>query len=207
MVKQRYCKEEARPTGERCRRLPGYADVSRTGALHTRSFTPHPFHHFSPASETEAYCILITNVNYREGSMTLYGRTITCPCGDSIKSLDTWARLFRWSKTRVRRFFLNLQKLQLIKYSIDHSLAHIHVVDFLPGRTVRPLLAGISRPHPLTQAEHRAHRREWLRLSSEERNMAIEQIPYYEGLANIRYYKQAISYLADKYSLDEEDGY
>ena len=41
-------------------------------------------------------------------------------------------RLFRWSKTRVRRFFLNLQKLQLIKYSIDHSLAHIHVVDFLP---------------------------------------------------------------------------
>ncbi len=54
------------------------------------------------------------------------------PVGDSIKSLDTWARLFRWSKTRVRRFFLNLQKLQLIKYSIDHSLAHIHVVDFLP---------------------------------------------------------------------------
>ena len=132
LVKQRYCKEEARPTGERCRRLPGYADVSRTGALHTRSFTPHPFHHFSPASETEAYCILIANVNYREGSMTLYGRTITCPCGDSIKSLDTWARLSRWSKTRVRRFFLNLQKLQLIKYSIDHSLAHIHVVDFLP---------------------------------------------------------------------------
>ncbi|WP_196052689.1 hypothetical protein [Bacteroides clarus] len=50
-------------------------------------------------------------------------------------------------------------------------------------------------------------RREWLRLSSEERNMAIEQIPYYEGLANIRYYKQAISYLADKCFLDEEDGY
>jgi len=37
--------------------------------------------------------------------------------------------------------------------------------------------------------------------------MAIEQIPYYEGLANIRYYKQAISYLADKCFLDEEDGY
>lgn len=90
LVKQRYCKEEVRPTGERCRRLPRYTDVSRTGALHTCSFTPHPFHHFSPASETEAYCILIANVNYREGSMTLYGRTITCPRGDSIKSLDTW---------------------------------------------------------------------------------------------------------------------
>jgi hypothetical protein len=50
---------------------------------------PHPFHHFSPASETEAYCILIANVNYREGSMTLYDRTITYPRGDSIKSLDT----------------------------------------------------------------------------------------------------------------------
>ncbi|MFP5154824.1 MULTISPECIES: hypothetical protein [Bacteroides] len=49
--------------------------------------------------------------------------------------------------------------------------------------------------------------REGLRLSSEERNMAIEQIPYYEGLANIRYYKQATSYLADKCFLDEEDGY
>ena len=103
LVKQRYCKEEVRPTGERCRRLPRYTDVSRTGALHTCSFTPHPFHPFSPASETEAYCILIANVNYREGSMTLYGRTITCPRGDSIKSLDTWARLFRWSKTRTRR--------------------------------------------------------------------------------------------------------
>jgi hypothetical protein len=38
--------------------------------------------------------------------------------------------------------------------------------------------------------------------------MAIEQIPYYyEGLTNIRYYKQAASYLADKCFLDEKDGY
>ncbi|WP_195500429.1 hypothetical protein [Bacteroides clarus] len=28
-----------------------------------------------------------------------------------------------------------MQKLQLIKYSIDHSLAHIYVVDFLPQAT------------------------------------------------------------------------
>lgn len=86
-----------------------------------------------PASETEAYCILIANVNYHDSSMTLYGNPVACPCGDSIKSLDTWARLFRWNRSRVRRFFLSLQKLELIEYSIDHSLAHVHVVDFLPA--------------------------------------------------------------------------
>ncbi|WP_138349684.1 hypothetical protein [Bacteroides eggerthii] len=169
-----------------------------------------------PASETEAYCILIANVNYHDSSMTLYGNPVACPCGDSIKSLDTWARLFRWNRSRVRRFFLSLQKLELIEYSIDHSLAHVHVVDFLPRRSdandCRDELFDCfwQSYHDITLLPKRSigrARREWMRLSIEERNLAIEQIPYYyEGLANIRYCKQAASYLADKCFLDEEGG-
>lgn len=166
-----------------------------------------------PASETEAYCILIANVNYREGHIMLYGRQITCPCGDSIKSLDTWAHLFRWSRTRVRRFFLNLQEMKLIEYSTDHNLARIHVVDFLPQQSATEghkdeLFDRFWQDfHDITQLPKRSigrARRAWLYLSATEREMAIEQIPYYyEGLPNTRYCKHAASYLADKCFLDD----
>ena len=116
----------------------------------------------------------------------------------------------------MRRFFLSLQKLELIEYSIDHSLAHVHVVDFLPRRSdandCRDELFDCfwQSYHDITLLPKRSigrARREWMRLSIEERNLAIEQIPYYyEGLANIRYCKQAASYLADKCFLDEEGG-
>ncbi|MCD8182852.1 MAG: hypothetical protein LUE99_06905 [Bacteroides sp.] len=166
-----------------------------------------------PATETEAYCILMANVNYRESSLTFGGKPIVCPVGDSFKSLDTWKRLFRWSKTRVRRFFLSLQVLGLIEYSTEMSLAHVHVVDYIPPSVRqqeerdRQFELFWDSYHEITQLPKRSigkAKREWCKLPADEKKLAIRQIPfYYEGLNNTKYCKQAAGYLADKRFLDE----
>lgn len=49
-------------------------------------------------------------------------------------------------------------------------------------------------------------RREWKKLSAHERNTALAKIDeYYDNLKDIKYCKQAASYLADKTFLDEYD--
>lgn len=167
-----------------------------------------------PASETEAYCILTANVNYHEQRVTLYGKPVVCQRGCSVRSLESWAKLFRWSKSRVRRFFLVLHQLQLAEYSTDDSLTHIRLTDFLPqsrnpanNRRDEEFERFWEAYHAATQLPKRSigkARREWKMLTPEERHKAIEQIPYYyDGLDSTRYCKHAAGYLADKCFLDE----
>lgn len=164
------------------------------------------------ASETEAYCILMANVNYRERNLVIFGKTVTCPPGDSYKSLGTWMRLFRWSKTRVRRFFLSLKKLGLIDYTSENNLTHIHIVNYAAGQKSKEgndehFNLFWESYHEITQLPKRSvakARSEWNKLSAEERNLAISQIPYYyEGLNNTKYCKYAAGYLENKSFLDE----
>lgn len=168
----------------------------------------------NPASETEAFCILMANVNYQDGCITYLDKTITSPCGESIMSLDTWAQLFRWNKSHVRRYFLVLQRMQLIEYNTLHNLAHIRIVEFLPRHPKTPNNQREEEFQRFWNAYHDATsmpkqsigraRREWERLTPQERRLAIERIDdYYQGLTNTRYCKQAASYLADKCFLDE----
>lgn len=168
-----------------------------------------------PASETEAYCILMANVNYREANLVLYGKPVICPPGDSFKSLDTWKQLFHWSKTRVRRFFLSLKSLGLIEYNTEESLTHIHITHYTPPAVSRMQKDDTDKGfdlfwnsyHEITQLPKRSigkARREWSKLSGEERELAVRMIPYYyEGLDNTKFCKQAAGYLADKCFMDE----
>ena len=59
--------------------------------------------------------ILLT-VNYTDSKVLIRGSLIDCKRGQSIRSLETWAKDWGVSKKTVKDFFLLLQKDNMIEY-------------------------------------------------------------------------------------------
>ena len=170
----------------------------------------------------EAFVLVLKHVNYSTVRCCVKGRTFDCARGESALTFVRWAEIFGWNRSRTRYFFNRMFGLGLIEKLLNPYATHIRIPDY-------ELLTGNSRPlaprvkdapgegfdafwqkyHEITEKPKvnigRA-RREWKKLSPEERRLAQQNIDeYYDHLAHIKYCKQAASYLADKSFKDEYD--
>jgi DNA replication protein DnaD len=81
-------------------------------------------------SEFEAWIIMLMEVNHTKEKVSIKGEIIVCERGESIKSLDTWAHLFGWTKSRVRRFFKLLESDTMIVLKPTHKTTHLTICNY-----------------------------------------------------------------------------
>ena len=169
----------------------------------------------------DAFILVLTHVNYSTTTCRMNDCTFECHRGESVLSIAHWAEIFGWQRSRTRYFFNKMFDNGIIEKLPNPHTTHIRVpgYDQLVGRDKREAACneagGVTfgafwkKYHEVTQRQRinigRA-RREWKKLSAHERNTALAKIDeYYDNLKDIKYCKQAASYLADKAFLDEYD--
>lgn len=169
----------------------------------------------------DAFILVLTHVNYSTTTCRMNDCTFECHRGESVLSIAHWAEIFGWQRSRTRYFFNKMFDNGIIEKLPNPHTTHIRVpgYDQLVGRDKREAACneagGVTfgafwkKYHEVTQRQRinigRA-RREWKKLSAHERNTALAKIDeYYDNLKDVKYCKQAASYLADKAFLDEYD--
>lgn len=66
-------------------------------------------------SKFEAWIDILYEVNYKDGNSLIGSTIIECKKGQSIMSLDSWAKRWKWNKSAVRRFFDLLKSCNMIE--------------------------------------------------------------------------------------------
>ena len=173
-------------------------------------------------SYVDAFLMILTKVNYMEAIATYRGHKILCKRGESIITIDGWARLFHWSRGKTRYFFTKLEQRNMISITpTEYQINQIQVVDYdkwtgksvmghekKKTRTEEEFEQFWSEYHEKTQlrkVDIGTARREWQKLSQKERNLAIEKIDSYcEFIGNRMYCKNAFNYLKAKSFYDED---
>lgn len=95
-----------------------------------RSITNHWV--FSDAEKLKAWITILLNVNHEEIKVNLGNEIFICGRGESLKSLDSWAKLFgkNWNKSKVRRFFELLKNDSMIVLKSEHITTRLTVCKY-----------------------------------------------------------------------------
>lgn len=83
-----------------------------------------------PFTKYEAWITILLEVNHTDIKESKGFSLIECKRGESIKSLDTWAKMFNWHKSKVRRFFIMLQKDNMIVTRNVQKTTHLTVCNY-----------------------------------------------------------------------------
>jgi len=96
-----------------------------------RKITNHwIFEKTKPKSKFEAWLIMLMEVNHSEQKVLMQGEFVLCKRGESLKSLDTWAKLFNWDKSKVRRFFKLLESDSMIVLKSTQKTTHLSICNY-----------------------------------------------------------------------------
>jgi len=96
-----------------------------------RSITDHwLYNEFRVYSKLEAWYDLLLNVNYVDAKIMIKGRLYEVKRGQSIMSLDSWAKRWNWDKSKVRRFLNLLQKESMIDLISDNITTRITICKY-----------------------------------------------------------------------------
>lgn len=170
-------------------------------------------------SDVEGIIILLTNVNHADKTVTIHGREYLCRRGASLRSMAQWAKLFHWKVGKTRRFIDELACEGFLEKVENKYTTHIVIIHYEfftcretggkngKNRSEEMFAEFWNMYHGqtgLNKTEIGAARREWHKLSVNERELAIANIEnYYYSLADVRFCKKACNYLADKCFLNE----
>lgn len=83
-----------------------------------------------PLTRLEAWLKILMDVNHEQKKVSLGNELIIVKRGESINSLDTWARLFNWDKSKVRRFFKLLESDSMIVLKSNRKTTHLNVCNY-----------------------------------------------------------------------------
>lgn len=81
-------------------------------------------------SKFEAWNDMLLNVNYADCKSMIKGKLYDVKRGQSIMSLDTWAKRWKWDKSAVRRFFNLLEKDDMIIVKSDNITTHLTICNY-----------------------------------------------------------------------------
>ncbi len=83
--------------------------------LHRKSLDHWLYKENRPHTKREAWEDLLLYCNHSDEKILIGNELIECNRGQSIKSLLTWAKTFNWTVSKVRRFFILLEKDYMIQ--------------------------------------------------------------------------------------------
>jgi len=87
---------------------------------------------FQDSEKFKAWITILLNVNHEKNKVNLGNLILTCNRGESLKSLDSWAKLFgnNWNKSKVRRFFELLKKDSMIVLKNEQKTTRLTVCKY-----------------------------------------------------------------------------
>lgn len=100
-----------------------------------------------PFTDMEAWLFILLNVNHSDKKIKIGNSLIECRRGESINSLDTWAKSLNWNKSKVRRFFNLLEKDSMIVTKNIKKTTHLTVCKYDSYQ--------VSRNNNETQVKHK----------------------------------------------------
>lgn len=175
----------------------------------------------SAAGNFDAFIIVLTHVNFSSLECCVRSHKFLCQRGESTMSVDRWAQLFGWGRSRTRYFFRKMIKNGFIEKIPNSYTTHIRVLDYdlLVGKSRRQAqrseAEGITfeafweKYHETTQKPRvniGLAQREWKKLTVSERRLCLMRIDdYYDNLKNTNFCLQASRYLSNKAFLNEYD--
>lgn len=83
-----------------------------------------------PLTELEAWITILIEVNHESEKCRIGCELLNCQRGEKYYSLDTWAKLFNWHKSKVRRFFILLQNDSMIVLKSVQKTTHLTVCNY-----------------------------------------------------------------------------
>jgi len=96
-----------------------------------RSITDHWLYNEKRTySKLEAWYDLLLNVNYSDTKTIIKGKLYDVKRGQSIMSLDSWAKRWNWDKSKVRRFLNVLQKDEMIELVSDNITTQLTICKY-----------------------------------------------------------------------------
>ena len=84
-----------------------------------------------PFTMREAWIDILLNVNFEDKKVLIGNEFFICKAGESMYSQLTWAKRWRWSKSRVQRFFILLQKDDMIRTKSVRKSTHLTVCNWV----------------------------------------------------------------------------
>jgi len=82
--------------------------------LHRKAYDNFLYNENRPATRREAWEDILITVNYIDSKCLIGSELIECKRGQSLLSLDSWGRMFKWDKSKVRRFLNLLQSHSMV---------------------------------------------------------------------------------------------
>ncbi|MGV8135877.1 MAG: hypothetical protein AB2L20_11740 [Mangrovibacterium sp.] len=83
-----------------------------------------------PMTEFEAWIAILIEVNHSGEKVKIGNDIYDCQRGEKLYSLDTWARLFNWNKSKVRRFFELLKTDAMIELKSEHKTTRLIICNY-----------------------------------------------------------------------------
>jgi len=83
-----------------------------------------------PFTKREAWIDILLEVNHSQQKVNLGNEIIVCECGESLNSLDTWGERWRWTKSKVRRFFKLLEDDNMIVTKSERITTRLTVCNY-----------------------------------------------------------------------------
>jgi len=88
-------------------------------------------------SKLEAFLDVIMEVNHKDHKVLIGMESLICKRGQSLNSLDTWALRWRWSKSKVKRFFDLIQDRGMIRIENVRKTTRLTVCNYETYQAVR----------------------------------------------------------------------
>lgn len=95
-----------------------------------REITDHLLWKKKPFSIGQAWIDILLEVNHEDNKVLIKGKIIECKRGESIKSLETWAKRWGWTKSKVRRFFNLLKSDSMIDQKPTQETTHLIICNY-----------------------------------------------------------------------------
>lgn len=83
-----------------------------------------------PFTKLEAWIDILLEVNHSPQKVCIDNVIINCKCGDSLNSLDTWAKRWNWNKSKVRRFIKLLESDSMCVTKSTRKTTHLTVCNY-----------------------------------------------------------------------------
>jgi hypothetical protein len=98
--------------------------------LHRKSYENFLYRENRPHTRREAWEDMISFANYRDESVLIGNEKIEVKRGQSIRSLETWGKMFLWDKSKVKRFFDLLKSEKMIVAENMHKTTRITICNY-----------------------------------------------------------------------------
>lgn len=83
-----------------------------------------------PYTKREAFLDILLEVNHSEETFQIKGELFTCFPGQSLNSLETWGKRWRWSTSKVKRFFVLLQKDSIVELKNERKTTRLSLCNW-----------------------------------------------------------------------------